>query len=471
MGMPSSTVLRIHKMRMIRCLVWCFLCVFLLLPNLTLAQYQKAPPDFGGTYVFPTPAHPEPAESWLRAIDVLLLATALVVAAWLVLKSRNRRGLMLLSLGCLAYFGFYRKGCLCAVGAIQNVALCLASPQYIMSLSAIAVFFLPLAATLLFGRVFCGGVCPLGALQDLVILKPLKVPVRLDRILRWLQYIYLALAVFFAGWGLQMKIGAWQIKTGQRFLICDYDPFVVIFRRSGPFYMVLIAATFVIAGLFIGRPYCRWLCPYGAILSMLSRVSWRKVSITPDKELDCGKCADACPCGAIRALRADRATCMACARCYEVCPRQKRLVALTMGTKKAAAGVAVPPRKWEAIAKTWVGVLAAAVLAASFLMLVVTYLHARHTMPSDKAFLESLKEKAKSDAEIQKVLQPELTRQHDAAEIRRLIYGRGGDALLISAAVLMFWLTWLRPKSGAGAGLPGSVLRFVERMADHCKKI
>lgn len=142
-----------------------------------------------------------------------------------------------------------------------------------------------------------------------------------------------------------------------------------------------------------------------------------------------------------------------------------------MGTKKAAAGVAVPPRKWEAIAKTWVGVLAAAVLAASFLMLVVTYLHARHTMPSDKAFLESLKEKAKSDAEIQKVLQPELTRQHDAAEIRRLIYGRGGDALLISAAVLMFWLTWLRPKSGAGAGLPGSVLRFVERMADHCKKI
>jgi len=467
--MPASIFSRFCKNRVTQGCFWSLFFLLALVHPLS-AQYQKTPPDFGGTYAFPSPTHPEPTAGWMRALDVGLLAFGLGFAAWLILRRRNRKGVMLLSMASVAYFGFYRKGCICAVGAIQNVVLCLVNPQYVISLGAIAIFFLPLVSTLLFGRVFCGGVCPLGAIQDLVVLKPVKVPVKLDKALRWLQYVYLGLAVLFAGWGLQLRLGAFHLKIGQRFLICDWDPFIPIFRRTGPFYMIAIAAVFIISGMFIGRPYCRWLCPYGGILSLLSRVAWKNVSITPDKELDCGKCADSCPYGAIRELRADRATCMACTRCYEHCPRQKRLVALRAGPQPKPVPISASPRHWQAVVRTWGGILASLVLSVSIIFLLATYVRAQRILPDEKAYVESLKEKSKTDAEIQKVLQPELDRQHKAAAARRMVYSRGGWLLLISAAALIMWLSWLRPRKGEGAGVPQNILRFLEKPPDQRRK-
>jgi hypothetical protein len=151
-----------------------------------LAQYQRKPPDFGGTYTFPTPTHPEPRASVERVLDVLMLGAGLGFGAYLILKRRTRTGVVLLSIAAIAYFGFYRKGCTCPIGAIQNVTLALVDPRYLISFGVLAFFFLPLVAALLVGRVFCGAVCPHGAVQDLVLLRPKKVPERVDRVLRWL---------------------------------------------------------------------------------------------------------------------------------------------------------------------------------------------------------------------------------------------------------------------------------------------
>ncbi len=299
------------------------LLVFAVLSSSQLtAQYQKQPPDFGGSYTFPTPTHPEPRATLVRGLDMALLAAALGVGAWLILKRRSRTGVLMLSIGSLAYFGFYRKGCICPIGAIQSVTLSLVDSHYIVSPSIIVFFFLPLVAALLFGRVFCGAVCPLGAIQDIVLLRPKRVPERLDRALAWLRYVYLAVAVVFAGWGLNLALGAWHARVARRFLICEWDPFIGVFRLSGPFHMIAIGAGFILLGVFYGRPYCRWLCPYGGLLSLLSRFAWKNVRITPDKELDCGLCTDACPYGAIHDMRADRANCLSCARCYKYCPRE-----------------------------------------------------------------------------------------------------------------------------------------------------
>ncbi len=303
--------------------LWPFLLLLLAFAtSAVIAQYQKAPPDFGGSYSFPTPTHPEPRSGMAVGIDVAMLAAGLGLGAYLVLVRRSRSGAIALSLGAVAYFGFYRKGCTCPIGSIQNVTLSLVDPHYLISYGVLAFFFLPLVAAFLFGRVFCGGVCPLGVVQDLVLLKPKAVPEKIERWLRWLPFLYLAVAVWFAGWGIPTVSTTGKILSGRRFLLCEWDPFISLFRVSGSFRMLALGAGFIVVGMFYGRPYCRWLCPYGALLSLASRFSWKHVRITPDKELDCGLCRDACPYGAIHDLRADRAECVSCARCYEVCPRE-----------------------------------------------------------------------------------------------------------------------------------------------------
>jgi NosR/NirI family transcriptional regulator, nitrous oxide reductase regulator len=139
----------------------------------------------------------------------------------------------------------------------------------------------------------------------------LRVPARLDRMLGVLKYAYLALAIVFA----------LMPALKRDFLICRFDPFVGFFRFTGAPSMLILGAVFLIGGMFIGRPYCRYLCPYGGLLAWCSNLAKKGVTITPDKELNCGLCAEACPFGAIEQMRAVRSRCLYCARCYASCPR------------------------------------------------------------------------------------------------------------------------------------------------------
>jgi ferredoxin len=275
-------------------------------------QVDVAPTEesIGEGYVTPEVQRPLARSPARHVFDVVLLGLAMAVAAWLALWSRRRAGLVILTVACVAYFGFYREGCICAIGSIQNIALALADPAYVVPYFVIAIFALPLVAALFFGRVFCAGVCPLGAIQELVVLKPVEVPRRLDRSLSWGRWVYLVLAVGFA-----------VLPAAYRdFVICRFDPFVGLFRFTGQAWLLTVGGLFLIGGIFVGRPYCRWLCPYGALLSVFSRYAWRSFSITPDREIDCGLCTDACPYGAIEERRAVRTTCFACGRCYRSCP-------------------------------------------------------------------------------------------------------------------------------------------------------
>jgi polyferredoxin len=266
--------------------------------------------DIGEGYKVPPVQRPHPRSAWAEMVDVVLLLVAMGLAVWIVLGKRRRTWLVVLTIACLAYFGFYREGCVCPIGAIQNVTVAFIDPNFAVSYAVIAFFLFPLLLALFFGRVFCGGVCPLGAIQELVVLRPVQVPRLLDKFLGSLKYVYLSLVILFAV----------RPEITRDFLICRFDPFVGFFRFEGAAHMLMIGGAFLVLGMFVGRPFCRYLCPYGVLLSLLSRISWRGVSITPSRELDCGLCMKACPYGAIENMRAVRSSCLFCARCYNACP-------------------------------------------------------------------------------------------------------------------------------------------------------
>ena len=100
-----------------------------------------------------------------------------------------------------------------------------------------------------------------------------------------------------------------------------------------------------------------------------------------------------------------------------------------------------------------------------------TYIHAQRVIPGDKERIESLQEKARNDADIQKILQPELERQHNAGVARRSVYNRGGAILLISSAIFIAWFSLFRPKRGTGAGVPAGILKFLEKPPPQRPKI
>jgi ferredoxin len=68
---------------------------------------------------------------------------------------------------------------------------------------------------------------------------------------------------------------------------------------DGPAFMLITGGVLLLLGMFFGRPYCRFLCPYGVLLGWLSRLNWKHVKITPTNCITCGLCADACPYDAI----------------------------------------------------------------------------------------------------------------------------------------------------------------------------
>ncbi len=249
------------------------------------AQQRFPKPEFESGYVQPPTTQPAPRALFLEYFDVFVLTMALFVATWFVFKKRSRQGVFWTSVFSLLYFGFYREGCICSIGSIQNIVLAIFDPTYVLPLTALLFFVIPLIVSLFYGRTFCAGVCPLGAIQDLVAFRPIELP-------KWLQKILGMNPILISGHGCfvcrnKIRIPDLPVRSvrGHLSLRCRIPN--------------VIGALFLMVGVFVARPYCRFFCPYGVLLGWMSTFSKKHLTITPSNCIQCKLCANSCPFGAI----------------------------------------------------------------------------------------------------------------------------------------------------------------------------
>ncbi|MBS3946557.1 MAG: 4Fe-4S binding protein [Melioribacter sp.] len=187
-----------------------------------------------------------------------------------------------------------------------------------------------LAVSFIFGKSFCSWICPVGFLSELVgdfgekIYKKLfkrriKLPKFLDYPLRSLKYLLLGFfvyAIFFS-----MTATALQF-----FLNSSYNKVADVkmwyfFADISRFSLIVIAILFVLS-IFIRGFWCRYLCPYGALLGLISFFSPTKIKRETSSCIDCNLCAKACPSfikvDKVITVRSDE--CTMCLSCVDACP-------------------------------------------------------------------------------------------------------------------------------------------------------
>ena len=217
-----------------------------------------------------------------------------------------------------------------------------------------AAMFLLLAfagISLAFRKAFCSWLCPVGTLSERIgaagrrlFGRYLRVPRIVDVPLRGLKYFLLG---FFL-WAI-VRMSAPAIEGFMRSdygLIADVK-LLEFFRRLGPAGISVVGA--LVLGSFLVRDFwCRYLCPYGALMGLVSLVSSARVRRDPLSCSDCGKCSAACP----AALPVDRlrtvrsAECTGCFACVAACPVRDALALSlprkrTVGPAAVAAGIAI----------------------------------------------------------------------------------------------------------------------------------
>ena len=268
-----------RKLKTIAALVGCW--------GIAQAQNRFPKPDFESGYQYPDLQYAVPNETLWVILDLLLLVALMGIVTWALYKKHTRGPIFWVSLISVGYFGFFREGCVCSIGSIQNIALALVDDSYHLPLTVLLFFLLPILFAFLFGRVFCAGVCPFGALQELVNVKNYRISEAITAALKVIPWLYLIFAVLYA-------------VTRSQFIICQFDPFIGIFRLGGDMGLILFGALLLVMSIFTGRPFCRFLCPYGALLSLFSSVSIWKIKLTRKSSINCELSHNSCPVDAIR---------------------------------------------------------------------------------------------------------------------------------------------------------------------------
>ena len=223
----------------------------------------------------------------------------------------------------------------CPIGALQAT---LGDRNYHFAFYVVG-FLLVVGAVL--GRFVCGWLCPFGLVQDLLakIPFPKKKLRRLpgDAILRYLKYFILLVFVLIlpmfavnivgqgSPWFCQYICPSGTLMAGLPLYALNES-----LRSAAGFlyaWKVGILVALVVLSLFVYRPFCRYLCPLGAIYGLFNPIAFYRIRIDAEKCTHCGACTRACPMNVPVETSPNHPECIRCGACQQAC----QFGALSMG--------------------------------------------------------------------------------------------------------------------------------------------
>lgn len=256
---------------------------------------------------------------------------------------------------------------------------------------AAAGFIFILLLTLLFGRVYCSSICPLGTFQDIIIWTSGKLKRRKrfkkQRDLVWLKYsLFAIVAVFlllgfispllvldpYSNYGriaanlfrplylLLNNLGAYGLESMEIYTLYRVEPGVTHWSSVG--FSFFIFLTVLVLSVRFGRLFCNSLCPVGTLLGLASRFSLFRIRLDRALCTSCGACSNVCKAGCIdiKNREVDFSRCIACYNCLTSCPSNGVRYSAARLEKQHEPPVFDPVRRSVLVG----GVLAAASLAS-----------------------------------------------------------------------------------------------------------
>jgi NosR/NirI family nitrous oxide reductase transcriptional regulator len=270
-----------------------------------------------------------------QAVDLGVFAGFTVLA--LVSFFRKDKKLKYITLAaCVVLLGFWKSQLITIVNIFGLISLDLPIFRYSLAWYLLAIF--TILSTVLWGRLYCGRMCAYGALTQLMdAALPAswrrEPPAWLERRASFIKYgILVAAIVYF-------------VVTRDRFIYRYIEPFWM-FGLHGSVVMWSLLAAMLVATVFVRNAYCRFLCPVGAALGVVSQVT-TIFSIKRWKECNsCKICEKACEWGAIQGPKIVKSECVRCDDCERLYADTKKCphwIILLRDLKKARPVVAAPP--------------------------------------------------------------------------------------------------------------------------------
>lgn len=193
--------------------------------------------------------------------------------------------------------------------------------------AGLAIFCLALLIAIALRKGFCGYICPVGFVHNLLerlgrkLNATRRIPRKIATVLLAPKYLLLAFFTYTVWFSM-------PLEAVERFMRAPYnlvaDAKMLLFFMHPSATAIAVFAALAILGAIFPYFWCRFLCPYGALLGIGALLSPLAIKRRADECIDCGKCDRACP-GGIQVSVKDRvnsAECVGCMQCTGVCPTQ-----------------------------------------------------------------------------------------------------------------------------------------------------